>query len=384
MLHLVAQNRQVLLEMMATHVHATDCDPVIVLTGRHVDSTLAGLMRESGAEPSVSLSHDANEDDELLAGFPKLRSVSQAGSIDGDEDENTFLPADHPVFDPSVSSSRSSISDLTLPTIISGSDVSSLTLPSVLNGSSDISSLTMTTYSTPYVRVADAAAAGGAAAGRPAARKTVVRFVDDSVRDDGGVRKSASVASLSESSSIGLSHQLPSIPTGLMDASRSRVSWDSDNSSARALARLRPLRSPAELQARPILNKFLDAVRAARSDRSRATRQSRACRNAFTKVSYEMAWCCVRTSSLHNSEQLSRLFAKLLAIGRFVRLARERGAFRALLLVEGGAAAPHLAVPVAARRLVAEFMWSGGWVVCCFPHACLPSGRRHGSSGQPA
>ena len=44
MLHLVAINRPVLLEMVATYVAGTDADhePIIVLTGRLLDSDLAG------------------------------------------------------------------------------------------------------------------------------------------------------------------------------------------------------------------------------------------------------------------------------------------------------------------------------------------------------
>ena len=82
MLHLFAPNQQhVLLEMTATHMYALDSEPIIVCVGRQVESHLAGLMADRAMAFSESNHDDMNEDDGVV-----LRSVSQAGSVKGDDE----------------------------------------------------------------------------------------------------------------------------------------------------------------------------------------------------------------------------------------------------------------------------------------------------------
>ena len=85
MLHLAAQNRDVLFEMTATLIHA-ESGPVIVLTGRQVDANLAGLLM---ARKNVSVESSTNEDNDP-GELPTLRSVSQSSSIYGDGNDNAF------------------------------------------------------------------------------------------------------------------------------------------------------------------------------------------------------------------------------------------------------------------------------------------------------
>lgn len=125
MLHLLAQSSRVLLEMVATHVFVTESESVIVLTGQRVDAELAGLMTCDTKTVALSESnHGAakeSENDCLL----RIRSVSQAGSVIDDGDDDYMLPpVDHPVFDddgpsePSRESSRESVvSELSMPTL---------------------------------------------------------------------------------------------------------------------------------------------------------------------------------------------------------------------------------------------------------------------------
>ena len=138
MLHLRAKSSQVLLEVVATHFFVRDSEPIIVMTGRQIDSDLAVLLAsETG---SIIATSDANDDvlgDDVWGESPYLVSVSQAGSIKGDDDDNNLH----------VTSSV--ISSVTLPTLeeasrIGGSSVSSLTMPTMAPGYS-ISSLPMRT-----------------------------------------------------------------------------------------------------------------------------------------------------------------------------------------------------------------------------------------------
>ena len=119
MLHLAAQNRDVLFEMTATLIHA-ESGPVIVLTGRQVDANLAGLLM---ARKNVSVESSTNEDNDP-GELPMLRSVSQSGSMDNDPGELPTLR--------SVSQSSSIYGDgndnafdgnaswATMPTVMSG------------------------------------------------------------------------------------------------------------------------------------------------------------------------------------------------------------------------------------------------------------------------
>ena len=130
MLHLFSQNRPILLEMVAAHVFVTESESAIILSGRVVDSELAGLM----ANGAVSLSEsncDVNEK-EKAALFREIRSISQAGSIKGDDDDRP-LPATTNHSKPS-----SIMSSLTAPSSI----ISSLTAPSVGNPSSKVTGAT--------------------------------------------------------------------------------------------------------------------------------------------------------------------------------------------------------------------------------------------------
>ena len=257
MLHLAAQNRHVLFEMTATLIHGTDIGPLVVLTGRQVDANLAGLLRarENTAAESSSTNEDSGPGE-----YPTLRSVSESGSIYGDDADNC---------------------------------------------ASDVSSLTTTTLNPP------------SSARDTAPASDHRRFA---LRSAGGESTSST-----KSGSIGLSRQrIPAAP-------RSLQSWD-NNSFLRDLAHICPIRTPGELLARPSLNAFIDNVRVARKQSLRTARQTQAYHNALTK---------------------------LFTLGCFLRFARERASLR-VLFVEGPAVVPHLAIPNAARRVVAEFTWVGG------------------------
>jgi hypothetical protein len=284
MLHLAAQNRHVLLELTAALVHAAESDPHVVLTGRQIDSNLAGLLM---ARSVAALSHDG---DNGPSAFPTLRSVSQSGSNYGDDED-----------------SRAALDD----------DVSSVTmsLPSFMGGSS-ISSLTTSTLNPPL------AACDAAATDR-------LRLVLRSAHSGRTASTSSPVSRASaQSGSISLFRLLnPAAPSGPMTPH----GWD-DNSTTRDLARIRPIRTSEELRARPAFNAFIDDLYVARKQCSRTARQSEAYHNTLTK---------------------------LFTLGCFLRFARERASLR-VLFVEGPAVIPHLAIPNAARRVVAEFMWIGG------------------------
>jgi hypothetical protein len=115
MLHLVVapNNELVLLEMVATHVYVTESEPVIVLTGRQVDSDLAGFMACGSA---VALS-ETNEQNECANRSAELRSVSQAGSIKADNNtDDAFLATNYHGVSGDCSSSK--ISSVTMPSLL--------------------------------------------------------------------------------------------------------------------------------------------------------------------------------------------------------------------------------------------------------------------------
>ena len=130
MLHMFAGNRHVLLDMAAAHVSVTESESIIVMTGRVVDSGLAGLMAcESAMSPSEA-NHGVVNEDEVL------RSVSQAGSIKGGDDNGDGSHAPVP---PAHDKVCSAISSITMPPMESHDPV-----PSAHDKvSSAISSITM-------------------------------------------------------------------------------------------------------------------------------------------------------------------------------------------------------------------------------------------------
>ena len=138
-LHFLAQNRRVLLEMVATHVFVTDSESAIVLTGRLVDAELAGLMAcDSVSTVALSESnYDVGETGKARL-FREIRSVSRAGgSIKGGDDE-VVLTANHDAHaaatnaldGDSVSSTMSSLTMSNMKT--PPTSISALTLPSAL------------------------------------------------------------------------------------------------------------------------------------------------------------------------------------------------------------------------------------------------------------
>ena len=148
MLHLRAKSSLVLLEMVATHFFVRDSEPIIVMTGRQIDSDLAVLLASGTVIATSEANHDVLGDDVCWGESPYLVSVSQAGSIKDDDDDNVLLPINDHV--PGVTSSV--ISALSLPTLeeasrIDGSSVSSLTMPTMAPriGGSTVSSLTTPT-----------------------------------------------------------------------------------------------------------------------------------------------------------------------------------------------------------------------------------------------
>ena len=136
MLHLDTKNRHVLLEMVATHFFVRDSEPVVVMTGRQVDSDLAVLLARGSAAAS-----EANYDvtpGEVWGSEPShLRPVSQAGSIKGGDAVDDILQRIVRNRVPDDSTESSVGSSLTMSTftpaskICGGSTVSSLTLPTV-------------------------------------------------------------------------------------------------------------------------------------------------------------------------------------------------------------------------------------------------------------
>ena len=155
MLHMFAGNRHVLLDMVAAHVSVTESESIIVMTGRVVDSGLAGLMACKSAMSPSEANHDVVNEDEVL------RSVSQAGSIKGGDDNGD---GSHDPVPPAHDKVCSAISSITMPSMVShgpvpsahdkmSSAISSITMPSMEShdpvpsahdkASSAISSITM-------------------------------------------------------------------------------------------------------------------------------------------------------------------------------------------------------------------------------------------------
>ena len=118
-LNLHVQGRGVLLEMVATHILGTESEPVIVLSGRELDSNLAGLMaRESAAAPSVTEEEEASgelsaslarddDDSQLSAANPieSGSSTSDAASYSHTASTGTWYTAVHS-WDSDTSSAR--------------------------------------------------------------------------------------------------------------------------------------------------------------------------------------------------------------------------------------------------------------------------------------
>ena len=229
-LHLIVQNRRVLLEMVATHVFVTESEPIIVLTGRQVDAELAGLM------VSESVAFSVNEE-----------AVVPCDATDC----TNGVHADHEAVVRSI------------------------------DGMHEISSVSASSNASDSVVFSDRSRMS---VRPPAARRLMTTH-----------------------------------------------SWDSENSSARALSCVRP--TDVELHARPALNSFLDNVRATQKRRRRIVRQSFAYRNVLSKL-------CV--------------------LGRFLRIARECASLR-VLFVEIPVVVPHLATSADVRRCIAEFTWIGAW-----------------------
>jgi len=146
MLHLAAQNKRVLLEMVATYVLVTETEPTIIMTGHQVELDLAGLL---ACESVVS---ETTQDGAYEAdGSVRFRSVSEAGSINGDNEpgakemdiaraaiaalESIDGTLDY-VMDHDVGAACSTISSLTMPSLLDQapnatmSTVSSLTTES--------------------------------------------------------------------------------------------------------------------------------------------------------------------------------------------------------------------------------------------------------------
>ena len=96
-LHLICQNREVLVEMVATHIVVAESDPIIVMSGREVNSDLAGLMSRKTVVAASETSADENKDghSDGQSSVFKFRSVSQAGSSKGSDDEEVPLPTNH-------------------------------------------------------------------------------------------------------------------------------------------------------------------------------------------------------------------------------------------------------------------------------------------------
>ena len=133
MLHMFAGNKRVLLDMVATHVSVTEAESIIVMTGRVVDSDLAGLMAYESAVTPSEVNHDVVNEDEVI------QSVSQAGSIKGGDDNGDGSDGPAPSANDNMSST---ISSITMPLMV---------IPSSANDSksSTISSITMPSMVTP-------------------------------------------------------------------------------------------------------------------------------------------------------------------------------------------------------------------------------------------
>ena len=161
-LHLTVSCGHVLLEMRADHL-VTQGEPIVVMTGRQLESDLACMMAQettvAGSESKDDANIDYNDTDERSERF---RSVSEEGSIKGDNSliYNESLGS-HVPFLPLVELPSSSGEDGCDTRVhreamapAEASDVSSLTMPTLSAYSkmapaeaSDVSSLTMPTLS---------------------------------------------------------------------------------------------------------------------------------------------------------------------------------------------------------------------------------------------
>ena len=142
-LHLRTRNGHVLLEMRADHL-VTEAEPIVVMTGRQVDSNLACMMMapESAVAPSES-KYDANLNDEFDESGDRfrLRSVSEVGSSKGD-DANADGDDKDAVY-------RQLLGDDAYREVTSASTISSLTSPTFSTHSKDKSQSTMSSLTTP-------------------------------------------------------------------------------------------------------------------------------------------------------------------------------------------------------------------------------------------
>ena len=293
MLHLHAQGMHVLLEMVATHIFVAESEPIIVLTGRQVDSDLAGLMAcESAVAPS-----EINEEGDVVG-------ESGAGTARDDDDSQLSATFREMIYDDTMSTSN--ISSLTM----SSSNITSLALPTLISSrpSRSEAASPLTVYAEARDVIHHSRSTGFPAGDTAGGSRTV-----------------------STGLPVHLSTGLPVYCRPAGQRSMTPHSWDSDNSSLRAL--LGQTRMAGEMQARPALSMFLADARTSRKQRRSIARRSVAYRNALTKL-------CV--------------------LGRFLRIARECASLR-VLFVEGPAVVPCLAIPADVRSAVTEFTWIGGW-----------------------
>ena len=142
-LHLRTRNGHVLLEMRADHL-VTEAEPIVVMTGRQVDSDLACMMMapESAVAPSES-KHDAHLNDEFDESGERFRfrSVSEVGSSK-DDDANADGDDKDAVY-------RQLLGDDVYREVASASTISSLTSPTFSTHSKDKSQSTMSSLTTP-------------------------------------------------------------------------------------------------------------------------------------------------------------------------------------------------------------------------------------------
>ena len=136
MVHLRANNnRPVLLEMVATHFHVRESEPIIVMVGRQIDSDLAVLLASETVPATSEANHDVNRDDVCWDGsVSHLLSASQAGSMKGDDDDLHSKAIIHvpngnplvmPTVEPSLISNGSVVSSITAPTMDPGNAMGS-------------------------------------------------------------------------------------------------------------------------------------------------------------------------------------------------------------------------------------------------------------------
>ena len=145
-LHLRTCNGHVLLEMRADHL-ITETEPIVVMTGRPVDSDLACMMApESTVTPGESkdLKYDANLNDELDESGERfhLRSVSEVGSSKGDDDADADGDGKEAVY-------RQLLGDDVYRQVANASTISSLTSPTFSIRSKDKCQSTTSSLTTP-------------------------------------------------------------------------------------------------------------------------------------------------------------------------------------------------------------------------------------------